>query len=78
MSKILLFFQFSCKVLWILWIHIAQPQNMETERFHSLIDKYLSGKTTAEENAKLLAMMDEEDAAHAFDEYAFVMMLIIN
>lgn len=29
--------------------------------------KYLSGKTTAEENAKLLAMMDEEDAAHAFD-----------
>ena len=30
--------------------------------------KYLSGKTTAEENAKLLAMMDEEDAAHAFDE----------
>ena len=41
---------------------------METERFHSLIDKYLSGKTKAEENAKLLAMMDEEDAAHAFDE----------
>ena len=51
---------------------------METERFHSLIDKYLSGKTTAEDNAKLLAMMDEEDAAQAFDEYAVVMMLIIN
>ena len=44
---------------------------METERFHSLIEKYLSGKTTAEENAKLRAMMDEEDAAQAFDEYAF-------
>lgn len=44
---------------------------METERFYSLIEKYLSGKTTAEENAKLRAMMDEEDAAQAFDEYAF-------
>ena len=44
---------------------------METERFHSLIEKYLSGKTTAEENAILRAMMDEEDAAQAFDEYAF-------
>ena len=44
---------------------------METERFHSLIEKYISGKTTAEENAKLRAIMDEEDAAQAFDEYAF-------
>lgn len=43
---------------------------MKTNEFHSLIEKYLSGNTTAEENATLRSYMEEGDAARAFDEYA--------
>ena len=44
---------------------------METKRFHSLIEKYFSGKTTSEENALLRSYMEEGDAARSFDEFAF-------
>ena len=44
---------------------------METKRFHSLIEKYFSGKTTSEENALLRSYMEDGDAARSFDEFAF-------
>lgn len=44
---------------------------METKNFNSLIEKYFSGKTTAEEDALLRSYMEEESSADAFDEYAF-------
>lgn len=44
---------------------------METRKFHYLLEKYLSGKTTSEEDATLRSYMEEESSADAFDEYAF-------
>lgn len=44
---------------------------MEIEKFQSLVDKYLSGHTTAEEDAALRSCLESEDVSRAFDEYAF-------
>ena len=44
---------------------------MEIEKFQSLVDKYLSGHTTAEEDAALRSCLESEDASRAYDEYAF-------